>query len=266
MDSPFTNLWPVFRGPLRILLCGAAASLALASVRLAGLPPLSDLLPPFSSSPAQTAALLVFLVGVAFAAFLWWLAARSFAFLRDPRTTPEQLANLRDLPLALPEGTVRALLALIVGVVGLPLLLFSQALALTDATAGYVNGIIAGVFGYYFGARSTAGGDAAARRLGEAMAGQGKQAEALRQENGALRERADAAAAAAAGAQTGQLAAALDALGRQIAIAGNLLDVLGPALPAGLVPPGAADALARAGAGRAARPGDGRVRKCDGAG
>ena len=97
MDSPSTNLWPVFRGPVRILLCGAAASLALAGVRRAGLPPLSDLLPPFSNSPAQTAALLVFLVGVAFAAFLWWLAARSFAFLRDPRTTPEQLASLRDL-------------------------------------------------------------------------------------------------------------------------------------------------------------------------
>ena len=90
-----------------------------------GLPPLAGLL---SDAPAQSAALLIFGVGLAFAAFLWWLAARSFALLRDPRTTPEQLASLRELPLALPEGTVRALLALIVGVVGLPLLLFSQAL------------------------------------------------------------------------------------------------------------------------------------------
>ena len=177
MDSHLSNLWPLLRPPARILLSGAAALLVLAGARLAGLPPLSALL---SGSPAQFAAFLVFLIGVAFAAFLWWLAARSFAFLRDPRTTPEQLASLRELPLALPEGTVRALLALIVGVVGLPLLLFSQALSLNDATAGYVNGIIAGVFGYYFGARSTAGEATATRRLGEALAGQGRQAEALR--------------------------------------------------------------------------------------
>ena len=180
----------------------------LAGARLLGLPPLSALLAP-SGSPAQFAALLVFLIGVAFAAFLWWLAARSFAFLRDPRTTPEQLASLRELPLAPPEGTVRALLALIVGVVGLPLLLFSQALALNDATAGYVNGIIAGVFGYYFGARSTAADAATTRRLGEALAGQGRQAEALREENAALRTRA-----AEAAARPGQLTAALDTLGR----------------------------------------------------
>ena len=138
MDSSSSTLWPLLRTPARILLSGAAALLVLAGARLLGLPPLSALLPP-SGSPAQTAALLIFGVGLAFAAFLWWLAARSFAFLRDPRTTPEQLASLRELPLALPEGTVRALLALIVGVVGLPLLLFSQALALNDAVAGYVN-------------------------------------------------------------------------------------------------------------------------------
>jgi hypothetical protein len=98
---------------------------------------------------------LIFLVGLAFAGFLWWLAARSFALLGQPGTTPEHLAALRDMPMALPEGTVRAILALIVGVVGLPLLLFAAALNLSDAVAGYVNGIIAGVFGYYFGARAT---------------------------------------------------------------------------------------------------------------
>ena len=68
MDSPFFNLWPLLRAPARILLCGAAALLVLAGARLAGLPPLSALLS--SGSPAQSAALLVFLVGVAFAAFL----------------------------------------------------------------------------------------------------------------------------------------------------------------------------------------------------
>jgi hypothetical protein len=243
MDSPLPRLWPLLRTPARILLSGAAALMVLAGARLLGLPPLAALLSS-PGAPAQFAAFLIFGVGIAFAAFLWWLAARSFAFLRDPRTTPEQLASLRELPLALPEGTVRALLALIVGVVGLPLLLFSQALALNDAVAGYVNGIIAGVFGYYFGARSTAAEATTTRRLGEALAGQGRQAEALREENAALRERA--AEAAAAGARPGQLAAALDALSRQIAVAANLLETLGPALPPGLVPAGAADALKRA--------------------
>src|SRR5215211_5156708 len=127
MAPPDPDPWNLLRAPARILLCGTAALLVLAGARLAGLPPLSALL---SGPPALFAALLVFGIGVGFAAFLWWLDARSFAFLRDPRTTPEQLAILRELPLALPEGTVRALLALIVGIVGLPLLLFSQALAL----------------------------------------------------------------------------------------------------------------------------------------
>lgn len=241
MDIPLSPLWSILRTPARILLSGTAALLVVAGARFAGAPPLADLL---SGSPVQFAALLVFLVGLAFAGFLWWLAARSFAFLGDPRTTPEQLASLRDLPLALPEGTVRAVLALIVGVVGLPLLLFSQALSLNDATAGYVNGTIAGVFGYYFGARSTAGEAATTRRLGEALAGQGRRADELRQENAALRDRA--AEAATDGARPSQFAAALDSLSRHIAIAGNLLDVLGPALPPGLIPPGAAEALNRA--------------------
>lgn len=241
MENPRSNLSALLGPPLRILLCGAAALLVLAAAKLAGLLPLPPLAP---GSAAQVAALLIFGVGLAFAGFLWWLAASSFAFLRDPRTTPEQLASLRELPLALPEGTVRALLALIVGVVGLPLLLFSQALALNDATAGYVNGIIAGVFGYYFGARSTAADATATRRLGEALAGQGRQAEALREENAALRDRA--ADAADAGARPGRLAAALDTLARQIAIAEGLLETLGPALPPGLLPAGAAQALERA--------------------
>ncbi|MBC7431948.1 MAG: hypothetical protein H7345_07755, partial [Rubritepida sp.] len=82
-------------------------------------------------APTVLVAVLIFLVGLAFAGFLWWLAARSFALLAAPGTSPEQIAALRDLPMALPEGTVRAILALIVGVVGLPLLLFAAALGLS---------------------------------------------------------------------------------------------------------------------------------------
>lgn len=195
------------------------------------------------ASPAAFAAILVFATAMGFAAFLWWLAARSFALLRDPATTPAQVQALRDLPMALPEGTVRAVLALIVGVVGLPLLLFSQALSLDHAVAGYVNGIIAGVFGYYFGARSTAPDAQAARRAQDALA-------AEQAANAELRHAAPAPG----------LEEALDSLAAQSRAARVLLERIGPALPAGLVPPGAADALARAEsvlrAGRAAAAGD----------
>lgn len=215
--------------PIAILLSGLAAIAVLLAARLAGITP-------FAAAPASLAALLVFLVGLGFAGFLWWLASRCFTLLRDPATTPEQLSALRDLPLALPEGTVRALLALIVGVIGLPLLLFSQSLALNDAIAGYVNGIIAGVFGYYFGARSTGPEAQAARRLGEALEGQTRANEALRQSEAAAR-------------QAAQPALASDAIARleaQLGVARILVQRIGPALPAGLIPPQATSLITQA--------------------
>src|SRR5690242_146330 len=116
------SLW---QQPVRILASGLALLVLVLLGEEAGLPSPARAVEGLAHQPALIAALLIFLVGIGFAAFLWWLASRSFALLRDPHTTPEQLASLRDLPLALPEGTVRAVLALIVGVVGLPLLLFS---------------------------------------------------------------------------------------------------------------------------------------------
>jgi hypothetical protein len=219
--------------PIAILLSGLAAIAVIFAARLAGIAPLA-------AQPASLAALLVFLVGLGFAGFLWWLASRCFTLLRDPATTPEQLSALRDLPLALPEGTVRALLALIVGVIGLPLLLFSQSLALNDAIAGYVNGIIAGVFGYYFGARSTGPEAQAARRLGEALEGQTRANQALRDSEAAARE---AAAQAAQPALAGEAIARLEA---QLGVARLLVQRIGPALPAGLIPPQAASLIAQA--------------------
>ncbi len=194
----------------------------------------------FSPDAALLVAGLVFATGIGFACLLGWLAARSFALLRDPATTPAQPGALRDLPLALPEGTVRAVLALLVGVVGLPLLLFSQALGLRDAVIGYVNGIIAGVFGYYFGARGTAPD---ARRLGAAL-------DDAQQQNATLRGNAEAAerrAASAADAASlpGRAAAALRSLDRQLGLAGIIVDTLGPALPPGLLPADAAATLQR---------------------
>ena len=212
--------------PLKILLTGLAAVAVLLVARLAGLG-----LGPIQAAPASLAAVLVFLVGIGFAAFLWWLAARCFTLLRDPATTPEQMAALRELPLALPEGTVRALLALIVGVIGLPLLLFSQSLALNDAIAGYVNGIIAGVFGYYFGARSTNPEAQAARRLSEALESQTRAHEALRQSTAP---------------EAREPAEALARLERHLGTARLLVQRIGPALPSGLIPREAEAALAQA--------------------
>ncbi|WP_424813262.1 hypothetical protein [Roseococcus sp. YIM B11640] len=223
---------PFLATPLKLLLCGTAAIAVLAAAKIAGLSPA-----PLLVAPGSLAALLVFLVGLGFAGFLWWLASRCFLLLRDPATTPEQIAALRDLPLALPEGTVRALLALIVGVIGLPLLLFSQTLALNDAVAGYVNGIIAGVFGYYFGARSTGPDAQANRRLGEALEGQQRANDALRASEAAARE------AASQAAQPDLLAGAAAALERHLGVARILLQRLGPALPAGLIPPQAQSAI-----------------------
>jgi len=216
---------------LKILLIGLAGVAVLFAASLAGLG-----LGPLLAAPSNLAAVLVFLVGIGFAAFLWWLASRCFTLLRDPATTPEQMAALRELPLALPEGTVRAVLALIVGVIGLPLLLFSQALALNDAVAGYVNGIIAGVFGYYFGARSTTPEAQAARRLGDALEGQNRANEALRSSE----------AAARAALQPNQAADAMARLERHLGVARILVQRLGPALPAGLIPPQAGALLEQA--------------------
>lgn len=213
--------------PLRPLI--PTALIALAATAGAALTP--------HSTPTLVVAVLIFLVGLAFAAFLWWLAARSFALLAAPGTTPDQIAALRDLPMALPEGTVRAILALIVGVVGLPLLLFTAALGLSDAIAGYVNGIIAGVFGYYFGARGGAPDTQANRRVAEALTAEQRAHETLRQTT------ATAIEAAIQPARDADLLARLE---RHTALAETLVESFGPALPPGILPANAAATLAQA--------------------
>lgn len=152
------------------------------------------------------------------------------------------MAGLRDLPMALAEETARAVLALVVGIVGLPLLLLSQALALNDAVAGYVNGIIAGVFGYCFSTRSTAADAQTARRAQEALATEQPRSAELRK-------------AAEAPDRLGETLATLEAQARA---ARQVLGRLGPGLPRGLLPEGASAALSRAEAllrlGRGANP------------
>ena len=204
-------------------------------------------------SSVMVVAGLIFLVGLGFAGFLWWLSARSFAFLANPGTTPEQMAALRDLPMALPEGTVRAILALIVGVVGLPLLLFAAALGLSDAVAGYVNGIIAGVFGYYFGARGTTPDVQSNRRVAEALTTEQRAHETLRQTTASAID-----AATDAATRPGREADLLARLERHTALAETLVENFGAALPPGILPGNAADLLHRAraalGAARANPP------------
>ncbi len=230
---PPNALRTALMGLMAMLSAGAGIALAPGSVG--------------GATPTLIVAVLIFLVGLAFAGFLWWLAARSFALLAAPGTTPEQIAALRDLPMALPEGTVRAILALIVGVVGLPLLLFAAALGLSDAVAGYVNGIIAGVFGYYFGARGTTPDAQANRRVAEALAQEQRAHETTR---GAV------ATATETATQPMRDADALARLDRHAALAEQLAETFGPALPAGILPANAAAVLHNARAALSAARGN----------
>jgi hypothetical protein len=238
----------ILRLPLRILLTGAAIAAVLGAAVALGLPGPEALFAAFAA-PGATGlpaliGMMIFLIGIGFAAFLWWLAARSFALVANPAIGPERLAGLRDLPLALPEGTVRALLALIVGVIGLPLLLFSKTLGLTDAIAGYVNGIVTGVFGFYFGTRSTGADAQIARRASEQLAERERATGVLTAEAEALRQKAESVARDAA--LPGRIEATQRSLARHIEVAGLILDEFGPLLPKGMIPEGAAQALVRA--------------------
>lgn len=246
--SMLRELLNIMRLPLRILLTGAAIAAVLGAGVALGLPGPEALVAAFAA-PGATGlpaliGMMIFLIGIGFAAFLWWLAARSFALVANPAIGPERLAGLRDLPLALPEGTVRALLALIVGVIGLPLLLFSKTLGLTDAIAGYVNGIVTGVFGFYFGTRSTGADAQIARRATEQLAERERATGALAAEAEALRQKAEAAARDAA--LPGRMEATRGSLARHIEVASLILDEFGPLLPKGMIPEGAAQALSTA--------------------
>ncbi|BDC46008.1 hypothetical protein [Paraburkholderia terrae] len=145
--------------PLRVLAMGVVILL------LVGAPiyVFRDRLPSFNSTPPEQnwllflTAILVLGVGVGIALFLWWLTDRFFRLVTNTNLTTESLVALKDLPMGLPEGTVRAVLALIVAVIGIPLLLFSSILRLEQPIAGYINGIITGVFAFYFGTRVAAG-------------------------------------------------------------------------------------------------------------
>jgi hypothetical protein len=152
-------VWKTVRLPLRIFFTGLSVILLFSVWRRFGLPGPGVLLaalsvdkanseiPGFNAS-ATLAALFVMTTGVMVVAMLWWMIDRYFGLIQKGAVSAD-FSNMRDLPLGLPEGTIRAILALLVAVVGRPILIFSKTLALDTAIAGYVNEISNGGIGLY---------------------------------------------------------------------------------------------------------------------
>ncbi|HEY0418048.1 MAG TPA: hypothetical protein VGC80_00870 [Acetobacteraceae bacterium] len=252
-------LWSVLKLPVQIFLLGGSVLLLLWLASRAGTPGTTALLTALGTSNvlANLAAVLVFLVGIGFAVFLWWLASRYFAMIHNKELDKDAIASMSNLPMALPEGTVRAVLALIVAVIGLPLLLFSASLGLSDAIAGYVNGIVTGVFGFYFGTRTTGVPAQAVEKISDAerragasqaaAAGAQQQVAAAQQErNQAVAEAQTSKAIAAQAQGVAGLDSTLATVNRHLAMAKTALTVFGPLLPAGTLPAQLPDAIALA--------------------
>ena len=238
-----TGLWSTVRLPLQILLVGGSVLvlLRIAEVVATGASVSTALTALMGAAPASGfIGILIFLVGIGFAVFLWWLASRYFALLTAEKIDKDVVSALKDLPLALPEGTVRAVLALVVGVVGLPILLFSDVLNLDADAKGYVNGIIAGVFGFYFGTRTSGVPTQAMNQIGAAQREIGQALATVAQANDRVAQAQQGEMEATRGSQ---LATAVDQLGRHIGLASALVNAIAPALPPGLVPPGLKDLL-----------------------
>lgn len=244
----------LLRLPLQIVLVGSAVALVgLLLQHGVGMPALSAL--QFDDKERSglrlVVAVLIFGVGIGAAVFLWWLSARFFRLIEGKSLDAAGLASMKDLPMGLPEGTVRAVLALVVAVVGLPLLLFSSAVGIDTAIAGYVNGIITGVFGFYFGTRTTGVPAQAVDKIAEAnrealqqtknaatakeAATQAQtEAQAARQELGNAEQRADANGGQVE--RAGKFDTTLSTLKRHLGLSKTLLFTLGPLLPKGLLP------------------------------
>jgi hypothetical protein len=238
-------LWSVLKLPLQIILIGGAVLGVLWVSTLFHFPGLERLGAALSGADVMPAfvAILFFVVGLSFAVFLWWIVDRYFSVITSGKLTPDALSSLKDLPVGLPEGTIRAILALIVGIIGLPLLLFSKQLNLSDAVAGYMNGIIAGVFGFYFGSRTTGVPTKALNQIADAN-GRATQAESAL--DGAKQEVAAAKEETGTIARAAIFSPAVSQLQRELSIGSTILDVIAPALPAGILPPELTSAVSTA--------------------
>lgn len=232
----------VVRIPIQMLAIGITAILLLKAAQWSGI--LSGIT--LAAGDPTVIAILIFAVGIIILGFLWYLTRSGFALLRDPTITAERLATIKDLPLGLPEGTIRAILALIVGIVGLPLLLFMDPLGIPEGTAALVANIITGVFAFYFGQR-TGGGDAQATRALTSTIGT-LQADKTRLEtdNETLTQ-SNTKLETVANATLGQtVTSEVERIERYLSLADTLANTLGPALPKGLLPDGLTDLIGKA--------------------
>jgi hypothetical protein len=242
LDNALAN---AVAGPLRILLYGLVIFIVILLFTktniFSGLS--LGLAPQVNLSSHLVVAVLVFFIGIAFAAFLWWLCRKYFELLDRSGANADQIAALKDMPMALPEGTVRAVIALVVGVVGLPILIFSSELHLSDAIAGYVNGIIIGVFSYYFGTR-TGGADAqTAKQTVRMLDTAQSENKNLQNKVSALAQQVDVTKAEAT---SSRLQSETERLEQQVGAAQAILEELAPALPKGLIPDNVAGLLGKA--------------------
>lgn len=246
----------ILRLPLQIVVFGVAiTAVGMLLHHGLGFPSLASLQfnDADSSGLRMVVAVLIFGVGIASAVFLWWLSARFFRLIESKTLDTAGLAAMKDLPMGLPEGTVRAVLALVVAVVGLPLLLFSNVVGMDAAIAGYVNGIITGVFGFYFGTRTTGMPTQAVDKITEASreameqtksAAAAKEAATQAQATAEVARQQLDAAQQQASETTGQLDraskfdATLSTLKRHLGLSKTLLQTFGPLLPKGLLPDG----------------------------
>jgi hypothetical protein len=167
-----------------------------------------------------------------------WTLRRDF--VRLLRASPGQGAALfRDAPAGLPEGSVRAAIAIAIVLVTLPALVLSRLLGL--GSSGELGTVLGGVLGYYFGARG--GTDPEARRAASAAEAARREAEqataAARAETAAeakarraATEGAEALASARA-AEAGAVAAQRPELAARLADAAAAARAIAALLPAG---------------------------------
>jgi hypothetical protein len=257
----------ILRLPLRIVTLGAAVVLVGWMLQKGvGMPDLKAMAAFQLNDPKQDGlriivAVLIFAVGIATAGFLWWLSARFFGLVQGKQLDSVSMAALKELPMGLPEGTIRAVLALVVAVVGLPLLLFSETVGSDKAIAGYINGIITGVFGFYFGTRTAGSPTQVLEKIDKANTEALTQAKLAAQATGAAAQAQNEAEEAKqqldtvqteAAASTAQLGRAdefndkLSAAKRHLSLAKTVLDTFGPALPKGVLPDGLRDIVTAA--------------------
>jgi len=153
------------------------------------------------AAPATPVAIWLFMLFVAALAFglgrYAWQLRRDYIHLigsapREPGATTDRLALLRDSPGGLPDGTIRAALAIAIVMLTIPAIVLSRQLGLSST--GELGTILGGVLGFYFGTRTGGAETDAARRQADASL---KQAQAAQEE----KQQAQADATAARDAQ-----------------------------------------------------------------